>query len=319
MVFGHYGYPAILYRIGWSGVDLFFVLSGLLISGLLFKEYRLTGSIGLKRFWIRRGFKIYPAFYGFLIFTIISYALLGKLSLNIFSDLFFMQDYFQPIAEHGWSLGVEEKFYIVLPILLVALMAMRKHKSDTFKPIPYIFLVILVACLAFRLEGLLTGQYWFEVHRQAHMRLDALFAGVTLGYYKEFHAESFRRAASLPIWLLALPLLLPILFVEISSPVMVSLGATATLVGFAILVLWSTGKTLPGGLGPIAWVGKYSYSIYLWNLVVESKLGHKEAGWGLASLPFYLAASIGVGFLAAYLIETPFLALRDTRFPAKTA
>jgi len=47
---------------GWCGVDLFFVLSGFLISGLLFTEFKKTGTIDVKRFWIRRGFKIYPAF-----------------------------------------------------------------------------------------------------------------------------------------------------------------------------------------------------------------------------------------------------------------
>ena len=75
---------------------------------------------------------------------------------------------------------------------------------------------------------------------------------------------------------------------------------------------------MPTWLNPVARVGKYSYSIYLWNLVVKSKLGFHEARWGIISLPFYLAASIGVGWLAAYLIETPFLATRDKFFPAQT-
>lgn len=311
----HYEYPHFLYKIGWAGVDLFFVLSGFLISGLLFGEYRRTGAIGLKRFWIRRGLKIYPAFYGLLVFIIVSYAAVGQLKTNIFSDLFFMQDYFQPVAEHGWSLGVEEKFYFALPLLLVGLLFIRKEKP--FQPIPYIFLTILAGCLALRTHGLLTGQYWFEVNRQAHMRMDALFAGVTLGYYKEFHPGWFSRARTFPIWILALVLLLPIPLVEIYSPEMVTLGLSAVLVGFTILVLWFDSQTLPRWLNPVAWVGKYSYSIYLWNLVVQSKLGYNYARWGIASLPFYLAASIIVGWLAAYLIEIPFLTLREKSFPAQ--
>src|SRR5438045_3895822 len=58
--------PSALLETGWVGVDLFFVLSGFLISGLLFSEFEKTGSINLKRFWIRRGFKIYPPFYVFM-------------------------------------------------------------------------------------------------------------------------------------------------------------------------------------------------------------------------------------------------------------
>src|SRR5215469_11241023 len=56
-------------QVGWAGVDLFFVLSGFLISGLLFSEYKRRRSISLKRFFIRRGLKIYPAFYVFLLLT----------------------------------------------------------------------------------------------------------------------------------------------------------------------------------------------------------------------------------------------------------
>jgi hypothetical protein len=65
-------------RTGWIGVDLFFVLSGFLISGLLFSEYKKRRAIGFKRFFIRRGLKIYLAFYVFLLLTaIVSYGVLG--------------------------------------------------------------------------------------------------------------------------------------------------------------------------------------------------------------------------------------------------
>ena len=58
-----------LYGVGWIGVDLFFVLSGFLVSGLLFREHRARGRLGLGRFWARRGFKIYPGFYVLLMVT----------------------------------------------------------------------------------------------------------------------------------------------------------------------------------------------------------------------------------------------------------
>ena len=65
----HAGISPFFTRVGWIGVDLFFVLSGFLISGLLFSEYQRRGSIDFKRFFIRRGLKIYPAFYVFLLLT----------------------------------------------------------------------------------------------------------------------------------------------------------------------------------------------------------------------------------------------------------
>src|SRR5215831_18752084 len=65
-------------RVGWTGVDLFFVLSGFLISGLLFREYKATGGIRIGRFLVRRGFKIYPAYYLFLTGSVIYYAVFEK-------------------------------------------------------------------------------------------------------------------------------------------------------------------------------------------------------------------------------------------------
>src|ERR1700761_2224153 len=66
----HFGYFSVWQRMGWAGVDLFFVLSGFLISGLLFDEWQRFGSIDFRRFYIRRGFKIYPAFYFLLLITV---------------------------------------------------------------------------------------------------------------------------------------------------------------------------------------------------------------------------------------------------------
>ena len=128
MLARHYDYPGVWSKSGWSGVDLFFVLSGFLISGLLFSEYQRNGSIDLKRFWIRRAFKIYPAFYAMILFVIILCFKAGSLTRHIFSDLFFVQDYVSPMAEHGWSLAVEEKFYFALPVILWIAMRFKKPR-----------------------------------------------------------------------------------------------------------------------------------------------------------------------------------------------
>src|SRR5271170_6175319 len=87
-------------RAGWAGVDLFFVLSGFLISGLLFSEYRKRGSISLRRFFIRRGLKIYPAFYVFLILTgAISYFVFGTHApaAEYIAEALFVQNYWHGV------------------------------------------------------------------------------------------------------------------------------------------------------------------------------------------------------------------------------
>lgn len=131
--------PAALERGGGSGVDLFFVLSGFLIGGLLFLELKRYGRINLKRFYIRRGFKIYPAFYCLLASTLV----VQKLehlpfppARPLLGEVFFLQNYLGGIRGHTWSLAVEEHFYIVLPLLLVAL---SNGKRITIRAIVWIY------------------------------------------------------------------------------------------------------------------------------------------------------------------------------------
>lgn len=125
-------------RAGWIGVDLFFVLSGFLISGLIFSEYRKNGTIQFKRFFIRRGFKIYPAFYSFVVFIA-----LVELYRHHFSpfrrylhEIFFVQSYWPGIWVYTWSLAVEEHFYILLPLLLLLLLHFYPGRQDPFRAIP---------------------------------------------------------------------------------------------------------------------------------------------------------------------------------------
>jgi peptidoglycan/LPS O-acetylase OafA/YrhL len=84
------------------GVDLFFVLSSFLVSGLLFSEIKKTGSVKLGRFLIRRGLKIYPSFYIFIFFTIFGYAVLNRdiNSRSLFGELTFLQNYNSSLWNH---------------------------------------------------------------------------------------------------------------------------------------------------------------------------------------------------------------------------
>src|ERR1700730_4300428 len=118
VMFNHGGIWPAAAQHGWIGVDLFFVLSGFLISGLLFSEYKARSSISFKRFFVRRGMKIYPAFYLFLFLTaVVYYLVFHRLSppTHYLAEVFFVQNYWPGVWDHTWSLGVEEHFYILLP------------------------------------------------------------------------------------------------------------------------------------------------------------------------------------------------------------
>src|SRR5882762_10148526 len=106
-------------KTGWVGVDLFFVLSGFLVSGLLFSEYQKVGKLRIKRFLIRRGLKIYPPFYTLLLATVCLVAVLGNNSIPgkvLLSEGLFVQNYGPAFWGHTWSLAVEEHFYLLLAL-----------------------------------------------------------------------------------------------------------------------------------------------------------------------------------------------------------
>src|SRR6266536_4891341 len=117
----HFGYFRLWDQVGWAGVDLFFVLSGFLISGLLFAEWKQRGSIGIARFYVRRGLKIYPAFYAFLAMTAVAGSVWPGFTpapltrAHALAEMLFLQSYWMGIWGHTWSLAVEEHFYIALP------------------------------------------------------------------------------------------------------------------------------------------------------------------------------------------------------------
>jgi len=313
----HFPYYPILSRIGWMGVDLFFVLSGFLISGLLYQEYKDTGSIQFKRFILRRSLKIWPSFY-LLLAGATAYSLIKPSSLlrdQILYNLVWLQNYHPSnslILVHTWSLAVEEHFYLFLPILFMALIAFRGN-GNPFRAIPALFVFVSAFSLAFRWP-LVQG-----VHASlTHMRMDSLFAGVALGYLYHFKSNWFQKLTRHSV--LALTLLLGLLLTLFGMQTMERLGTTVLFAGFSILVAWAVVRPPETWLFPAVWrlaakIGVYSYSIYLWHTIVCS-LVTNYLGWFAWAFWIYVTLAIAVGVAMAHLIELPFLALREKRFPS---
>jgi len=305
----HFPYYDLWTRGGWIGVDLFFVISGFLISGLLFSEYKGTGAISFLRFFTRRGFKIYPPYYAFLLLT-----LPFTIDRLTWADLTFMQSYFTGFWGHGWSLSVEEHFYIILPLSLM-LSQLLCPRSE-FRWVPYALPVLIALCLAMRAE-VGPGATTRQVIDPTHLRIDALFAGVTLGWFFHFKRESFRSAAR-KIYLLPCGIVLSssAFFVDQSSFWVYTVGLTANLMGFACVVMWAVEHPVLGGLKPIAMIGTFSYSIYLWHWplwqIVEGSLGVTRTGFWA-----YVFASIATGIMMAKAVEVPSLRFRDRVFPTR--
>ena len=178
---------------GWIGVDLFFVLSGFLVSGLLFTEYKRSGHIDVVRFLVRRGFKIYPPFWILLVLTVVLRPVLGEPLpwRSVLGDLLFLQNYLGGLWSHTWSLAVEEHFYLALAGLCHWVVVRRKVTN--FAWVPKLFVWVALGCLALRLATWLIFPV-FSTRKHVfgtHLRIDSLLYGVLLSYFYHFARQRF--------------------------------------------------------------------------------------------------------------------------------
>lgn len=337
---------ALICQVGWIGVDIFFVLSGFLISGLLFSDHRANGRISIKRFYIRRGFKIYPPFLALLAITSAVliwgfWQIRDKVSNpEMFWDVFqkwlwpnllFVQNYIDPPTFNEqlvwsinltWSLAIEEHFYLLLPLIL-AVMA----KRQSLRNIPYMGVTFILLCLVLRLGT--SGNFTTQQNLMpTHIRFDSLFFGVVLSYWRHFHLESFFKFSQ--HWPKLLPFgiacLSPVVFWELSqSRFLYTWGYTLISVGTGAILIAMLGGDLGRGLPSrvMAFIGARSYSIYLfhpaaaWFACRNFNPTQNFDSW-LTWACCYFVLSIGFGVGMFYIVESPMLKLRDALFPDLT-
>ena len=315
--------------IGWSGVDLFFVLSGFLISGLLFSEFDKTGRLDVKRFWLRRGLKIWPSYYltygTAMILTIIATGDTNLLISRI-PNYIFIQNYmdFDVRWTHSWSIAIEEHFYFLLPLVLLILIPTR------LRTLPKICLLVCAYALLLRVSIFLIRDLpWANFYYPSHMRFDSLCFGVLLGYFNQYKRDLLIGIGQRfwPVFLLApCALVLANLFPVEQSAFSYTVGFTVFYLMFGGLVV--TARAFPGfgSSGPqkfIAIVGVYSYTIYLAHSVIYELPGMTAARESVITQFGYLGdrvmfftLSMVLGVLISHAVERPFLRLRARWFPA---
>lgn len=325
----------IWHRGGWMGVDLFFVLSGFLVSGLLFREHEKFGKIMPWRFLVRRGFKIYPGFW-VLIGTTVAVASLRHDPLHphtVLSELLFVQNYRSALWPHTWSLAVEEHFYFLLVLFLV-LLSFRKSPKP-FSAVPVAFIVVAVMCLLFRLmmavNPVVPGNGSVTTHiYPTHLRMDSLFFGVLLSYFYHVHDRQFLEKIQrwrAPLFLCGLLCLAPAFIFRIEyTPFIYTWGFTLLYLGSGALLCALLTMKLPQTwpLRSIAYIGSHSYSIYLWHFAVlfwivplAALFIPAKTNW-FCYLVVYIVGAVGLGIPMALLIEFPMLRLRDKLFPSRS-
>lgn len=309
---------------GFLGVDLFFVVSGLLVGGLLTKEFKNGNKINFFKFFLQRGFKIWPSYYAFLLFG-------GLIAMYFYQTtnpdqiiplwdikryLLFYQNYtglpFHWSFDHVWSLCVEEHFYVLLPImfLIIQYFIKDKHKIKTL----FLFVIItIVAGIIFKhISYFFTNSQ--DTYSATHNRIDALAWGVLLNliitYYgekiKSLRVTLFAFASGLFIFVAALYFQVfydNVLFAKIYFHSVIPLSFFLMLLGL-YYVDFSKLKSL-------RFIAYYSYNWYLWHpifvIIITRHIGNSITG-----LLIYLLLTFFIAFITTIFIEETFLNKRKT-------
>jgi peptidoglycan/LPS O-acetylase OafA/YrhL len=315
------GTESMLKAVGWSGVDLFFVLSGFLVGGVLLSEYKKSGALDVKRFIIRRGLKIWPAYYFYIVFQAI--ARKHPLQSFLFANMLHIQNYIGSSLEHTWTLSVEEHFYLLLSISM-GWMVLRKWPV---RKMIVAFAVLLGLVLAVRCVTWFLGLHDLAQHA-THTRIDSLLFGVILTALMQFYPRNFewivsRKGLLVSVWMSAMVF---IGFAVRQLPILYSIGYTWIYIGYGafMLLLYRHSGAIRHFLAYrlVAKIGVYSYGIYLWHLAVRESCfriaGHLNPAmrWPAAMALQYLTAIV-LGAILTHLVEWPALRIRDRLFPAK--
>lgn len=334
----------ILKRGGWVAVDMFFVLSGFLVSGLLFNEYIKYREINVKNFLIRRGFKIYPSFIFFiwgsylLKIVLINYAREPLPAISaLLNDMFFLHNYLGGRWEHTWSLDVEEFFYLVVPFVFYLLVKKNNLTLKSFVTGYIMLLVFGIICRGLTVHYA-NGYDFDKQQTQTHYRLDGLFLGVLISYIYNFKPHLLKAIYknSVLFGIIGALLIVPNFCFDRETNLWVTVVLLATNpIGFGLLIIISLNSLKNVNKRSLLTVGKCSYTIYLWHLCVNSFCQSLYFKFIAATnnhpsvhqlqqliyvfyLVLYIGASLSLGILLTRLIEIPVLKVRDKYFPAKS-
>ena len=332
----HFGVPGL--GGGFLGVDMFFVLSGFLITSLLLAEHARTGRIKLAAFWARRARRLLPA----LLLVLVAVAIAGHFLLQSFdvsllrtdslAALFYVANwrmifrgtgYFAATAtpsplQHTWSLGIEEQFYVLWPLLVVGLLAMLTWRRTRW--------VLFVTCAAgAAISAVLCDQLYHgpaDVDR-AYFGTDTRAQGLLIGAAlaallgaHSTHRGTHRRPAR--HWLLggiaaaaAVTIAALFHFADGTRPFLYHGGfllvavAVAAVIAHAMMSRKSAITTILS-IPVLVWLGRISYGVYLWHWPIFEFVNSDTTGLTRTPLLFArIAGTLAIAVASFYLVESP--------------
>jgi peptidoglycan/LPS O-acetylase OafA/YrhL len=319
-----HGFPGVV-RGGWLGVDVFFVLSGYLITSLLVTEHERTGRVALRSFYARRALRLVPA----LLVVVAAHSLFslwrpdrgaGDVARTDGVVLLYLSNWARAFAwdvhldalAHTWSLAIEEQFYLLWPLALLLLLrcaSLRVAAASTA--------LAALGVAAWRAALFASGCEIERVYSGFDARSDGLLLGSAAALYAHSGADvglatRTGRALSLAWVLLSVWAVMAVDFR--STPVYgglllgFALGFAAALPSVAVAPGRWTSAVLRSP--PLVWTGRISYGLYLWNVVVlecvpfPDSWRQRTVGVAVVAITYVLAA------LSYVLVERPFLRLK---------
>ncbi|MCG6167089.1 acyltransferase family protein [Leptospira sanjuanensis] len=338
----------------WSGVDLSFVLSGFLISKGLFSDWNRNGKIDFKKFYLKRTLRILPAYYFFILFSLVaskfalkvadakgleleSFVLSARLE-NSWGDFVFLGNYFTGMNIHTWSLSIEEQFYLIFPLFCSLILFKRVMKYRQL----FLWSLVLIPT---SLRGFvywttsmpMTPEYFEEIYFPFQTRFDSLLMGViAMDLYVSHTALMDRLKRNDPLYYSLLGLFFAFLFAA-HWVYLENTGFLAHTARYNLLNLGYAGILLLSVVRLESWLGRFlsmkifvpiarlSFTMYLWHLVLIgialSILGvRSEPASTIAFLFQFCAVLILIVVLSIpfyILIEYPFQYLRTRMLPRK--
>jgi len=304
---------------GFVGVDLFFVISGFLITSIIFRDMNAE-EFSLWRFYSRRVVRIFPP----LLVMLVIVSLVGIVNLfpvairdlgnsvaaaaGFVSNLYFWReiDYFATAAElhpllHTWSLGVEEQFYLFFPLFLLMIRRFQRHRLKFWLALATLTSFAIAVWL--QLDGRERTAFYTLPSRAWELGLGAM---VAVGAYPRVSSQAGRNA----LCLAGLGAIAASLFAIRADDAFPAPGALLPCLGAVLLIAYGSDAATSRLLGswPMRGIGRISYSLYLWHWPI---IAFYRINFGI-SLSFaetvgLVLASLAAALMSYAIVERPFL------------
>ncbi len=335
-MFGHPEWVVTSGKFGWTGVDLFFVLSGYLIASQLFLQVEKSKAVLLKPFFLKRFFRIIPAYLVvvgiYFLFPVVHEreALAPLWKFLTFTQNLGLDLRTQGTFSHAWSLCIEEQFYFLLPVILTGLVYIKAWKKGYWL-LPALFIMgIFIRLFLYQVvlppernsvEFILS---WYKgIYYPTYCRLDGLLVGVGIAAFLQYKPVQAKKVLQLGNWLLLIGAVLLmvayLICLEEQSLKASVFGFPMVSIGYGV---WVLAALSPHSMlyrlqwGATKWIAALSYSIYLTHKFIihltQVQLGALGVDINGNLVLFACIFTVLAGaWILNKLVEKPFLKLRE--------